>query len=124
VRIQPTHVVQNQAAGAIVEGVAHDAGDEENPAPVIAASLSPLPKMIHALWHEYKFGIGGHKPAHDFNATECGGKNKHSYYCCEAVWDAIKKLVNAGWFANVTCDQIYEIHGCNQPVTNIINRML
>ena len=123
VRIQPAHVVQHHAAGAIVEGVAHDAGDEENPAPGNAASLSPLPKTIHALWHEYEFGIGGRKPARDFNATE-RGKNKHSYYRRKVVWDVIKNLVNAGWSANVACDRIYEIYGRNQPVTNIINRML
>jgi len=41
VRIQPVHVIQNQAAGAIAKGVVGDAADEENPAPV-TASLSHM----------------------------------------------------------------------------------
>jgi hypothetical protein len=33
-------------------------------APVVgAASLSPNPRTLHLLWHEYEFGLNGRKPA-------------------------------------------------------------
>jgi len=80
--------------------------------------------MIHALWHEYEFGIGGCKPARDFTPSEPGGKTKFTYYRRRVVWDAVDTLVHAGWMANAACDHIYEIYGCNQSVTNIIKRML
>jgi len=75
----------NQPARA-TQAAAGDADDRTGPDNFVALLLSPLPKTIHALWHVYKFGIGGHKPAYDFNATEQGGKHKHLFYCHRVVW--------------------------------------
>jgi hypothetical protein len=46
----------------------------EKNAAALAASLSPLPRTIHALWHVYEFFIGRHKPACEFMPSEHGGK--------------------------------------------------
>jgi len=92
--IQPARVVQNETAPAAVpqavtaiqqvavaDGAAVNATvNAINVTLSPAASLSPLPRTLHALWHEFEFGIGGRKPARDFTASERGGKNKHSFY--------------------------------------------
>jgi len=115
--IQPAHVVQPaamiaEALQAAIQAAAGGTVNEPNAA-TLGASLSPLPRTIHALWHEYEFGIGGRKPACDFTPSKQGGKNKFTYYCHRVVWDAIYTLVHAGWMANAACDHIYEIYGCN-----------
>jgi hypothetical protein len=43
------------------------------PAPVVgSATLSPNPRTLHLLWHEYEFGISGRKPAKNFTEQERG----------------------------------------------------
>jgi len=130
--IQPARVVRNETATAVVPqpvilqvavaGVAavNVAVNANNANLSPPASLSPLPRTLHALWHEFEFGIGGQKPARDFMASEQGGKNKHSYYHQRVVWDAVDALVCGGWSANAACDQIYNIYGRKQSVTCII----
>jgi len=130
--IQLARVVRNETAAAVVPqpvipqvavasvAAVNVAVNTNNANLSPAASLSPLPRTLHALWHEFEFGIGGRKPAHDFTASERGGKNKHSYYHRRVVWDAVDALVHGGWSANAACDRIYDIYGCNQSVTCII----
>jgi len=125
--IQPAHVVRNETAPAAVpqaatviqqvavaDGAAVNATvNAINVTLSLAASLSHLPRTLHALWHEFELGIGGQKPACDFTASEQGGKNKHSFYCQRVVWDAVDTLVCAGWSANAACDRIYNIYSRN-----------
>jgi len=124
IMIQPAHVVQNETAPAAVPqaataiqqvAVANGAAvnatvNAINVTLSPAASLSPLPRTLHALWHEFEFGISGQKPACDFTASKRGGKNKHSFYCRRVVWDAVDTLVCAGWSANAACNCIYNIY--------------
>jgi hypothetical protein len=128
--MQPARVIGPPPApvGAAAAGGDDGANDEEQVAPggraAGGASLSPLPKTIHDLWHEYEFGIGGRKPARDFTAAERGGRNKHTYYRRRVVWDVVAALVRAGWTSQAACDEIYRTYGRAQSVTYIINRML
>jgi len=126
--IQPVRAIWNQPAenqpAAMIPPAAAAAVVNVPAAEMPAAMLLPLPRTIHALWHEYEFGIGGRKPAGEFTPTERGGKNKHSYYCRRVVWDVVDTFVCKGWSANAVCDRIYETYGRNQSVTYIINRML
>lgn len=44
-------------------------------------TLIKKPRSLHLLiWPEYKFDIGGQKPAKNFNASE-QGRVKFAYYC-------------------------------------------
>jgi hypothetical protein len=67
IMIQPAHVIQLAATipetpQAAVQAIAGGTVGGKNAA-ALAASLSPLPRTIHALWHEYEFVIGRRKPA-------------------------------------------------------------
>lgn len=108
------------ATGAVAaandDGINDD--DDENAAAVAPATLSPLPKTLEQLWIEYKFGVGGRKPASLFTAAE-RGKVKHVYSFRLNAWDAIAKLVNSGMTSNDACQKIYETYGHGLTVTNI-----
>ena len=43
------------------------------------------------------------------------------YRHCTVVWDVLAEHVHAGSTAQVSIDHIYEVHGQNQGVTQIIN---
>ena len=88
-----------------------------------AATLSPTPRTVHALWQEYMEGIGGRKPARLFTPEE-RGLNKHRFTRRKVVWDTIDRLIRRGFTANVACDQIYEHYGRQLSVTRVINAML
>jgi hypothetical protein len=92
-------------------------------APVVgSATLTPNPRNLHLLWHEYEFGLNGRKAAKDFTYHE-RGKNKYSYHRRKVVWDKIAELVRAGWTAQAAIDRIYTVYGANATVTTIINQM-
>jgi len=92
-------------------------------APVVgSATLSPNPRTLHLLWHEYEFGLSGRKPAKDFT-TEERGRNKYSYHRRKVVWEKIAELVRAGWTAQAAIDRIHAAYGANASVTTIINQM-
>jgi hypothetical protein len=49
----------------------------------LPATLAPTPRTLAELWEEYQFGIGGRKPAKDFEAHERGNETngvKQKYY--------------------------------------------
>jgi hypothetical protein len=85
-------------------------------------SLSNNPSTMFDLWDEYSNGIGGRKPAKDYNRTE-RGKVKHKYTRRKVVWDQIVKLVNSGLTSDVAIDRIYTNYGNNKTLTEIINLM-
>jgi hypothetical protein len=92
-------------------------------APLVgSATLSPNPRTLHLLWHEYEFGLSGRKPAKDFTAEE-RGRNKYSYHRRKVVWEKIAELVRAGWTAQAAIDRIHAAYGANASVTTIINQM-
>jgi hypothetical protein len=88
----------------------------------LVATLSPLPKTLHDLWHEYEFGSGNRKPAKDFTPTE-RGKVKHSYYKRKFLWEKVSEMVRSGMIAQESCNKIYEVYGQNLSVTQILNQM-
>ena len=105
-------------AVAAANGDIDDDDDDDDAAAVAPATLSPLPKTLEQLWTEYKFGVGGRKPASLFTAAE-RGKVKHVYSFRLNAWDAIAKLVNSGMTSNDACQKIYETYGHGLTVTKI-----
>ena len=85
------------------------------------ATLSPRPRSLFDLWHEFEFGIGGRKAAKLFTAAE-RGCNKYQYHRRKVVWDKLAEMVRAGWSAQSAIDRIHEVYGASS-VTHIINYM-
>ncbi|KAI2498774.1 hypothetical protein MHU86_15730 [Fragilaria crotonensis] len=86
------------------------------------ATLIKNPRSLHLLWQEYEFGIGGRKPAKNFNAIE-RGRVKYAYYRRKIAWEMIAGLVRGGHTAQVAIDMIYEIYGASTGVTTILRTM-
>lgn len=86
----------------------------------LVAKLTKCPKKLHDSWVECGIGFHGCKATKDFTAQE-RGKDKYQYYCRNVFWS---ELVRAGFTADQTCDQIYDICGGNMSVTNIIIAMI
>jgi hypothetical protein len=86
------------------------------------ATLSNTPRCLYTLWQEYQHGIGGRKAARLFTPHE-RGKAKHKYTRRKVVWECVERLVRGGLQANVAIDRIYQTHGRELNVTDIINRM-
>ena len=85
------------------------------------ASLSPNPKNLYELWHEYQVGLGGRKAAKLFTAQERGGKVKHKYHRRNVIWTMVSGLVRSGMTADTAIDAIYAVYGQQTSVTTIIN---
>ena len=87
------------------------------------ASLSPNPKNLFELWHEYQVGLGGRKAAKLFTAKERGGKVKHKYHRRNVIWTMVSGLVRSGMTADTAIDSIlvYAVYGQQTSVTTIIN---
>ncbi|EGZ10710.1 hypothetical protein PHYSODRAFT_317819 [Phytophthora sojae] len=84
-----------------------------------AATLSKRPKDLNELWHEYRIGCGGLKPAKDFTAIEQGA-NKFSYSRRKVFWDAVSNLVRAGFTSDTAVDKVYAAYGRQLSVSNIL----
>jgi hypothetical protein len=90
-----------------------------------SATLLPKPKELMELWTEYKFGIGGRKPAEQFTRAERNlPPNKQKYYRRKVVWECIDRLVRQGYTAQAACHKIREVYGFRSSVTTILNKML
>ena len=92
-------------------------GEEQPP-----ASLSKNPQSSYTLWHEYKFGIAGRKPAKFFGSRD-RGTNRYIYSKRKTFWDLVVKMVNRGRSANDAIDYIYRYYGFKESVSNIIKKL-
>ena len=68
-------------------------------------------------------GIGGRKPARLFTRVE-RGRVKCLYCRRKVLWEAVARLVRAGYTAHVAIDRIYEAYGVDKTVSQIINQMM
>eukprot|EP00957_Ditylum_brightwellii_P188464 14347729-Ditylum_brightwellii.AAC.1 len=66
--LQPAQRVVCNEAPSTEEGKEEEKEGESTAS--FIATLSKCPRDLHVLWHEYKFGIGGQKPAKDFSPSE------------------------------------------------------
>ena len=89
---------------------------------VNAATLSPTPKSLYILWHEWMHGIGGRKAARFFTASE-RGKEKYKFCRRKVLWDLVGEMVRSGLEANVAIDRIYHVYGANRTITYILNQL-
>ena len=87
------------------------------------SSLSKTPKTLFVLWQEFEVGIGGRKPARLFTRVE-RGRVKCLYCRRKVLWEAVARLVRAGFTAHVAIDRIYEAYGVDKTVSQIINQMM
>ena len=74
------------------------------------ATLMPMPRRLHNLWHEFHHGVGGGKPL-DFSPTLSE----------VVVWDLVSSLVWMGDAAETAIDKIYAVCCGQTSVTNKIN---
>ena len=84
------------------------------------ARLSPHPRTLLALWHEYVHGLNGNKPAKDFTARE-RGLFKCKYSRRKTFWTVVAKFVRAGYTDLAAIDKIKQAYGVRLSVTAIIN---
>jgi hypothetical protein len=89
IALQPVQHVRREENGNDDDQV----GSESAP---FVATLSPHPKDLFQLWHEYEFGIGGRKPAKQFTVSE-RARVKFKYCRRKIVWDVIDRLVRSGY---------------------------
>ena len=109
-------IAPTAAAGKVAPHELNGAGGNAN------AVLSPTPRTIFILWHEYQHGIGGRKAARLFTPHE-RGRVKHKYHRRKVVWDLVSGLVRGGLTANLAIDCIYQLYGADASVMTIINRL-
>ena len=87
------------------------------------AELVPNIRNLAELWDEWKFGIGGRKPAQFFTQQERGGYGnngkKQRYYRRLKIWLLQQKLVNEGHPIGVANLAIREAYGRNLSLTNL-----
>jgi hypothetical protein len=79
------------------------------------------------LWHEFKHGINGGKPAEQFSTAERNcriGGLKQKYYRRSVVWQCMDRLVRSGLTPQAAANRIHEAYGHNLSVTQIINLMI
>ena len=87
------------------------------------ATLSKCPRDLWTLWEEYENGIGGRKPAKNFNELE-RGKVTSTYSKRNHVWKLIGNLIDRrGIHYNIAIDCIYDVYGINTPVSKIIKEI-
>jgi len=90
-------------------------------------SLCHNPRSLLELWHEYKHGIDGRKPAEQFTVTERNiriGGLKQKYYRRSVIWKCMERLVRNGDTPEVAASKIHAAYGFNLSVTQIINLMI
>ena len=85
------------------------------------ASLSPNPKNLFGLWHEFQVGLRGRKPAKLFPAKDKGGKMKHKYHRRNVIWKMVSGLVRTGMTVDTDVDSIYAVYGQQTCVTDVID---
>ena len=111
-------VIPAQQANNALNPLANTGGADTT----FVASLMSNPKDLYILWQEYKFGVGGRKPAQKFTASE-RGKVKHKYHCRKVFWDLISEMVRSGKLAEVAINQVYSVYGYSDGITKILNLM-
>ena len=85
-------------------------------------TLSTCPRDLFALWEEYKFGLGGRKPAERFTRRERGNV-KYKFHRRKVFWDRVSEMIRGGHTYHTAIDELYRIYGQQKPVTDIINEM-
>ena len=93
----------------------------------LPATLAPTPRTLAELWEEYQFGIGGRKPAKDFDRNERGNRHhgiKQKYYRRKFVWYTIEELIRRGDTRNAAINKIRDAYGWRCSVTQIINFLI
>ena len=98
----------------------------QNPG-TLPATLAPTPRTLAELWDEYQFGIGGRKPAKDWEAFERGNTAqgiKQKYYRRKFVWYTMDELMKRGHSRDVAINKIRSAYGFRCSVTQIINLLI
>ncbi len=95
----------------------------QNLARTAAASMSPCPQNLYDLWAEFKFGIGGGKPASQFTLFE-RGKSIAQVFCKNVIWKMVLRMVNRGLASDTVIDHIYAVCGAGTLLTKIINAII
>ena len=90
-------------------------------------SLSRAPKILHELYTEWQFGIGGRKPARLWNSQERAqraGGIKQKFYRRSVVWKLMSTLVNRGCNVQEAIHMIKEAYGHNCTVSQYIDKII
>ncbi len=89
------------------------------------AILSHNPKSCLMLWKEYKEGLNGMKAAEQFTPDERNVSKKVAtmYGRRNYIWQAIQRMVNAGYSATYAIQKIHAAYGADASVTKIIECM-
>ena len=83
------------------------------------STLCKCPKSLFVLWQEYEFGVGGRKPAKNFNAQE-RGRVKFNYCLRKHFWDLMNSMIRHGYTFNVAIDKIYSVYDRRNSATKIL----
>ena len=89
----------------------------------LPATLAKQPRTLAELWDEYQFGIGGRKPAKNWNRNERGNRThgiKQKYYRRKMVWWTIEELIRRGDSRDTAINKIRSAYGWRCSVTQII----
>ena len=83
------------------------------------STLCKCPTSLFILWQEYEFGVGGRKPAKNFNAQE-RGRVKFNYCLRKHFWDLMNSMIRHGYTFNVAIDKIYSVYDRRNSATKIL----
>ncbi len=85
-------------------------------------ALLRVPKTLHDLCVEWKFGTGGRKAASTFNKQE-RGIVKIVFSFCLVFWMKIEEMIRSGMTAQLACDEVYQAYGPGQSIIYILRAM-
>ena len=88
-------------------------------------TLNSNPCTLQCLWHEYKFGINGRKPAEQFTTVEKNASRqiKQKYWRRDVVWQTIARLVRGGRTVQLAINQIHSAYGFDTSITKLIGAL-
>ena len=103
------------------EGEAEAQNEDED---VETIPLMNCLRTLQILWAEYKFGVGGKKPAKLFTARE-RGKEKYSYSLWKPFWTLVEKMIRFGDSHTNTIEKIESVYcsGRSKSVTQILRKI-
>ena len=80
--------------------------------------LCRRPMILHVVWHEYEFGVGGKKAAKLFTQEERGQK-KFTYCLRKPFWELFEQMIRHGYNHSSAVDKIEEVYR-NMTFTSIL----
>jgi hypothetical protein len=101
---------------------ASSSGDLPQPSLRANSVLSRNPPCLYSLWDEYESGLGGNRPAKQFNRRERGA-HRSVYSFRNRLWKMVEEMIRRGHSSRTAIEKIYQVVGPSLSVTAAIRAL-